>query len=152
MSELKIGQSANQRLLELCLLNRSSCWLKANNLFLGAQENFLNLPIKSYLKSYLISLAFYKGVWNNWIVKIQAVQRSERAFQTKENFTQWIIGQSKALPCLIFVIFLHNRNLRPRNCTLESVKIRVKSCLATKLYVKIYVVCKALFSHSNWKI
>ena len=31
---------------------------------------------------------------------------------------------------------LHSRNLRPRNCTLESVKIRVKSCLATKLYVK----------------
>ena len=46
---------------------------------------------------------------------------------------------------LIFVIFLHNRNLRPRYFTLESVWIRDKSCLATKLYVKFYTVCKAIF-------
>ena len=48
-------------------------------------------------------------------------------------------------PYLIFVFFLHNRNLRPRNFTLESAQIRNKCCLATKLSVKLYTACKAVF-------
>ena len=53
---------------------------------------------------------------------------------------------------LIFVFFLHNRNLRPRNFTLESAWIRNKSCLPTKLCVKVYTVCTAVFLRSNWRI
>ena len=94
---------------------------KSQQSFFGCTRKLLKFANQIILEIILdISFAFYKGIWNNWIVKIQAVQRSERAFQTKENFTQWIIGQSKALICLIFVFFfLHNRNLRPRNCTRE---------------------------------
>ena len=46
---------------------------------------------------------------------------------------------------LIFVFFLHNRNLRQRNFTLESAWICNKSCLLTKLCVKVYTVCTAVF-------
>ena len=44
-------------------------------------------------------------------------------------------------------LFLRNRNLRPRNLTLES-----ESKFATKLCVKFYTVCESVFSRSKWKI
>ena len=58
---------------------------------------------------------------------------------------------------LISFIFFTQRNLRPRNFTLESLLICDKICPATKLCTKFYTLCHilhciAIFSCSNWKI
>ena len=56
-----------------------------------------------------------------------------------------------------YLSFFTQRNLRPRNFTLESPLICDKICPATKLCTKFYTLCHilhciAIFSCSNWKI
>ena len=57
-------------------------------------------------------------------------------------FCCFLVGVVKAY--LIFIFFLHSRNLRPRNFTLESAYICDESCFSTKLLVKSNTLCKIL--------
>ena len=60
--------------------------------------------------------------------------------------TPTVCQPQRGLP-LIFVILLHNCNLRPKKFyTVRKFATKVVLC------VKFYKLCKALFSRSNWKV